>query len=148
MFPTRERVALAREDELLAVGFSRRKAEYIVSLARSDLEFEALALLPDDEVRARLVAQRGLGEWTADWYLARQLARPEAWPAGDLGLRRAVGAFYRGGDDVSIESSVSIVSTPGCRSMNRSTSCITLRAWYASRATAATPIAVRCQSSW
>ena len=37
---------------------------------------------------------RGLGEWTADWFLARHLARPRAWPRGDLGLRKAVAAFY------------------------------------------------------
>ena len=45
-------------------------------------------------MKARLVALRGLGEWTADWFLARHLARPHAWPAGDLGLRKAVAAFY------------------------------------------------------
>ena len=45
-------------------------------------------------MKARLTALRGLGEWTADWFLARHLARPRAWPAGDLGLRKAVGAFY------------------------------------------------------
>ena len=99
-FPTRERIAVAHEDELLAVGFSRRKAEYIVALARSDLDLDALALLPDDEVKAQLVAQRGLGEWTADWYLARHLARPRAWPWGDLGLRKAVAAFYGPDADV------------------------------------------------
>jgi DNA-3-methyladenine glycosylase II len=99
-FPTRERIAVLHEDELLAVGFSRRKAEYIVALARSDLDFDGLALLPDDEVKAQLVAQRGLGEWTADWYLARHLARPRAWPWGDLGLRKAVAAFYGPDADV------------------------------------------------
>ena len=94
VFPTRERIAQAREEEIVAVGFSRRKAEYVVALARSDLDLDALASLPDEEVKARLTAQRGLGEWTADWYLARHLARPRAWPAGDLGLRKAVAAFY------------------------------------------------------
>jgi DNA-3-methyladenine glycosylase II len=93
-FPARERVALADEAELVAVGFSRRKAEYIVALARSDLDLDALALVSDEEVKERLVAQRGIGEWTADWYLARHLARPRAWPWGDLGLRKAVAAFY------------------------------------------------------
>ena len=39
-------------------------------------------------MKARLVALRGLGEWTADWFLARHLARPHAWPAGDLGCAR------------------------------------------------------------
>jgi 3-methyladenine DNA glycosylase/8-oxoguanine DNA glycosylase len=99
-FPTRERVAVADEAALVAVGFSRRKAEYIVALARSDLDLDALALLPDDEVKTQLVAQRGLGEWTADWYLARHLARPRAWPWGDLGLRKAVAAFYGPAADV------------------------------------------------
>ncbi|HEY5098664.1 MAG TPA: hypothetical protein VII54_01270 [Gaiellaceae bacterium] len=89
-FPTRERLAGAREEELVAVGFSRRKAEYVVALARSELDLDALVELADDEVRARLVAQRGIGEWTAEWFLARHLARPNAWPAGDLALRKAV----------------------------------------------------------
>ena len=93
-FPARERLAAASEDELVALGFSRRKAEYVVGLARSDFDLDELAALPDEAVKARLVAVRGLGEWTADWFLARHLGRAEAWPAGDLALRRAVGALY------------------------------------------------------
>jgi len=93
-FPTRERVAQASEDDLRALGFSMRKAEYVLGLARAELDFGALASLPDDEVKQRLTALRGLGEWSADWFLARHLGRPEAWPAGDLGLRKAVLAFY------------------------------------------------------
>ena len=93
-FPTRERVAAASEEELFSLGFSRRKAEYVIGLARSDLDLAALALLPDDEVKAQLTALRGLGEWTADWFLARYLGRPRAWPAGDLALRKAVRALY------------------------------------------------------
>ena len=45
-FPTRERVARATEDELIGVGFSTRKAEYVVGLARSDLDLDALARCP------------------------------------------------------------------------------------------------------
>ena len=48
-------LAAASEDELVALGFSRRKAEYVVGLARAELDLDALAELPDDEVRARLV---------------------------------------------------------------------------------------------
>jgi len=69
----------------------------VIGLAQADVGYDELARLPDDEVKARLVSIRGLGEWTADWFLARHLARPRAWPAGDLGLRKAAGAFY--GDD-------------------------------------------------
>jgi 3-methyladenine DNA glycosylase/8-oxoguanine DNA glycosylase len=93
-FPTRERMAAAEPEELLPLGFSRRKAEYVVGLARSDLDLLGLAALPDDDVKARLIKLPGIGEWTSDWFLARYLARPDAWPAGDLGLRKAVLHFY------------------------------------------------------
>ena len=95
--PSRDRLSAARPEELTDVGFSRRKAEYVIGLAQADVGYDELERLPDDEVKARLVSIRGLGEWTADWFLARHFARPRAWPAGDLGLRKAVGAFY--GDD-------------------------------------------------
>jgi DNA-3-methyladenine glycosylase II len=97
-FPVRERLAAAREEELLGLGFSRRKVEYVVGLARSDLDLHALAGLPDVDVVAQLTALRGVGEWTAGWFLARHLARPHAWPWGDLALRKAVAALYRGLD--------------------------------------------------
>jgi 3-methyladenine DNA glycosylase/8-oxoguanine DNA glycosylase len=97
-FPTRERLSRADEAELVGLGFSRRKAEYVLGLARAELDLDALASLPDEEIKAALVALRGLGEWTADWFLARHLARPNAWPAGDLGLRKAYAAFYGDGD--------------------------------------------------
>ena len=93
-FPTRERLAQATEAELVAVGFSRRKAEYTISLARSDVDLDALATLEDDEVRARITALRGLGPWTAEWFLARHLARPRAWPVGDIALQKAVLSLY------------------------------------------------------
>jgi len=93
-FPTRERIAASSEDELYALGFSRRKAEYAIALARSELDLHGLGSLDDDEVRARITAQRGLGPWTAEWYLARHLARPHAWPAGDLALRKAAESLY------------------------------------------------------
>jgi DNA-3-methyladenine glycosylase II len=103
-FPTRERVALTEPAELVALGFSRRKAEYAVGLARSDLDLAGLAELPDEEVKARLTALPGIGEWTADWFLARHLARPAAWPAGDLGLRKAVLHFYGVTDPRAVEA--------------------------------------------
>ena len=102
-FPTRERLALSEPEELAALGFSRRKADYVVGLARSDLDLLALAVLPDDEVKAQLTALPGIGEWTADWFLARHLGRPEAWPAGDLAVRKAVSRFYGKGRDLATE---------------------------------------------
>jgi DNA-3-methyladenine glycosylase II len=102
-FPTRERVAASDPEEYPSLGFSRRKAEYVVGLARSDLDLRALDALPDEEVVETLTALPGIGRWTADWFLARHLARAEAWPAGDLGLRKAVSTFCAAGRPLSID---------------------------------------------
>jgi DNA-3-methyladenine glycosylase II len=99
-FPTRERLAAASEQEIRAVGFSMRKAEYVVGLARGDLDLDGLDTMTDDAVVEAITAHRGLGRWTADWFLARALGRRDAWPAGDLAVRKAVSVFYGEGRDL------------------------------------------------
>jgi DNA-3-methyladenine glycosylase II len=100
-FPARERIAAAGENEIREVGFSGRKAEYVIGLARSDLDLDELSRLPDEQVVAAITSVRGLGRWTADWFLARCLARGDAWPAGDLGVRKAVSHFYGEGRELA-----------------------------------------------
>jgi DNA-3-methyladenine glycosylase II len=102
-FPTRERMRRARPKDFTVIGFSRAKAEYVLELAHSNLDLDSLAALPDDGVIEAITSVRGLGRWTADWFLARHLARPTAWPAGDLGVRKAVSTFYADGRPLSIE---------------------------------------------
>jgi DNA-3-methyladenine glycosylase II len=102
-FPTRERIRRARPRHFTVLGFSRAKAEYVLEVAHSDLDLDALAVRSDEEVIEALTAVRGLGRWTADWFLARHLARPHAWPAGDLGVRKAVATFYADGNPLSIQ---------------------------------------------
>ncbi len=102
-FPNRERMALADPGELTALGFSGRKAEYVVGLARSNLDLAGLGALSDEEVKESLTVLPGIGEWTADWFLARHLARARAWPAGDLAVRKAVSRFYGEGSALSID---------------------------------------------
>jgi DNA-3-methyladenine glycosylase II len=102
-FPTRERIRELRPRHFTPLGFSRAKAEYVLELAHADLDLDGLAALDDDEVIAAVTSIRGLGRWTADWFLARHLARPHAWPAGDLGVRKAVSTFYAAGRSLTIE---------------------------------------------
>ncbi len=98
-FPSRTRIAQASEEEIRTVGFSVRKAEYVVGLASSDLDLDGLGALSDDAVVEAITSQRGLGRWTAEWFLSRALARP-SWPAGDLAVRKATSFFYGSGRDL------------------------------------------------
>jgi DNA-3-methyladenine glycosylase II len=98
-FPTERRLSHAEPEELVALGFSRRKAEYVIGLAADPPPYADFPGMPDEEIKAALVARRGLGEWTAVWFLARHLGRPRAWPIGDLALDKAVRALYPEADD-------------------------------------------------
>ncbi len=98
-FPEARRLARARIEDLRAMQFSTRKAEYVRDVARaidsSALEVEALAAMSNAEVIERLTALRGLGRWTADWFLARYLGRGDVCPAGDLAVRKAFARYVR-----------------------------------------------------
>ncbi|GIX47561.1 MAG: hypothetical protein KatS3mg131_1772 [Candidatus Tectimicrobiota bacterium] len=95
-----ERLARADPAALRALQLTQRKAEAIIALAQAvasgALDLDALRQRSDAEVVACLTAQRGLGRWSAEWFLARTLGRP-CVVAGDLGVRKAVGLAYLGG---------------------------------------------------
>jgi AraC family transcriptional regulator of adaptative response / DNA-3-methyladenine glycosylase II len=83
--------ALAGAD-LTALGMPRSRAATLSAvavavLADSDL-FEAHHGL--DEALQRLRSIRGVGEWTAQYIALRALREPDAFPASDIGLVRAL----------------------------------------------------------
>src|SRR5262245_19237704 len=87
--PTPEALADA---ELAAHGMPRARAEALRALAHA-VASGALALdgalAPEDAVRG-LEALPGVGPWTAQYVALRALGAPDAFPASDLGLRRAL----------------------------------------------------------
>jgi DNA-3-methyladenine glycosylase II len=107
-FPEAGALARLRVPTLRAMQFSTRKAEYIRDVARAitagDLDLTVLATAPNADVITRLTALRGLGRWTADWYLARCLGRGDACPAGDLAVRKVFDHHYGRGRPLSEEA--------------------------------------------
>ena len=88
-FPTAEQVAQA---DLSSVGLTRARSGALGALAEAvlagDLDLEPGA----DPERARevLLALPGIGDWTAEYVAMRALRDPDAFPAGDLVLRKAL----------------------------------------------------------
>jgi DNA-3-methyladenine glycosylase II len=78
---------------LRAIGITRQKASYLVSLSEAvlhdSLDLGRLAGLPDQEVTELLVSIKGIGQWTARIYLLMALRRPDVWPVGDIALATA-----------------------------------------------------------
>ena len=103
-FPRAASLATAQVDDLRQLKLSYRKAEYIQGIALAAVEsgdsLAGMHELEDDEVVQRMVAMRGVGQWTAQWVLVRALARPDGFPIGDLALRRTVSSLYFGGQEI------------------------------------------------
>ncbi|MDE0287755.1 MAG: hypothetical protein OXJ36_03500 [bacterium] len=107
-FPSAERLAAAREADIRAMQLTTRKSSYIVGLGRHLVAGDLDGLQHESNERAlqRIMAIRGLGRWTADWFLARCLGRPDAIAAGDLGVRKVVSRYVAGVDEVLAEPDV------------------------------------------
>ena len=97
-FPEAAALARVRVAQLRALQYSTRKAEYIRDLARAvaagGLDLDGMAVAANAVVIEQLTALRGLGRWTADWFLARCVGRGDVCPAGDLAVRKAFDHHY------------------------------------------------------
>jgi AraC family transcriptional regulator of adaptative response / DNA-3-methyladenine glycosylase II len=92
-FPRPETLAGAR---LARLGLPRVRAEAIRALARAVADGElALDGGPPAAALETLRGLPGVGEWTAQYVAMRALREPDAFPASDLGLRRALGSSSR-----------------------------------------------------
>jgi len=96
--PDPARVAELQIDQLLPLQFSRRKAEYLIGIAREivdgRLDLDRLAEEPQDRVEAALTGLRGIGPWSANYVMMRSLGMPDCVPLGDTGLTSALARFF------------------------------------------------------
>ena len=94
LLPTPQQMAEVEPGELLGWQFSRRKAEYLVGVARwfvaRDLALENICHLSSLRLEQELLAIRGLGPWSVNYVLMRGMERLNAYPVGDSGLHAAL----------------------------------------------------------
>ena len=62
-------------------------------MSDGEIDLVKMKRLSDQEVIDQLITYRGVGRWTAEWFLVRTLGRPKV-VAGDLVVRKSVGAVY------------------------------------------------------
>ena len=89
LFPSAARIAKAN---LVTLGMPGARAIAVTSLARAISADPAIfsrgASLEDAIVKLRSLP--GIGEWTAQYIAMRELREPDAFPAADIGLLRAM----------------------------------------------------------
>lgn len=98
LFPTPEKVANLKVEELRKLQYSQRKAEYLIDFAKAvvegRIELERLEQMSDQEVVDYLLPLRGIGRWTVECLLMFGMGRPDLLPAADIGLRNGIQLVY------------------------------------------------------
>ncbi len=92
-FPNPARIARASLEEIAAIGMPATRARTLHGLARV-LESGELRLGADGDPEraiAELVTLPGIGPWTAHYIALRAFRFPNAFPAADLGVQKALG---------------------------------------------------------
>jgi AraC family transcriptional regulator of adaptative response / DNA-3-methyladenine glycosylase II len=91
-FPGADSLAAASENDIASLGMPRARARTLQALARAVTDGLPLHRGVDPEATmTSLRALPGIGEWTAQYIAMRGLGWPDAFPAGDLGVRKALG---------------------------------------------------------
>jgi AraC family transcriptional regulator of adaptative response / DNA-3-methyladenine glycosylase II len=94
VFPGAQRIAATPPADMAALGILPARARTLVALANAvaegelDLRFGA----PVDATREALQRIAGIGPWTAEYIAMRALGWPDAFPAGDHAVLKALGA--------------------------------------------------------
>lgn len=90
-FPRPADLVDADLEDLRRMSYSYQKARYLTALARAivdgQIDLEAIASLDDQKALARLCELKGVGRWTAEYFLLRGLGRTHIFPGDDVGAR-------------------------------------------------------------
>jgi DNA-3-methyladenine glycosylase II len=97
-FPLPAALAITTPQELRRIQISGPKARYIIAISRAvldgSLDLEGLRALSPGIAHGRLVEQKGVGPWTAQYVGMRALGHLDCLPAADVGLQKAIQKFY------------------------------------------------------
>jgi AraC family transcriptional regulator, regulatory protein of adaptative response / DNA-3-methyladenine glycosylase II len=97
--------AILAAADLSRIGLPRARAAAIRTLALAVHSGKAELAAPRglDDFEQRLCELPGIGPWTAQYVALRAFGEPDAFPAGDLGLRRALEAAGVPADAAALE---------------------------------------------
>lgn len=98
-FPGPRQLANMDVEQLRGIGFSYPKAHYLTGLARAIVEnrwdWGEIEKLDDKMAVNRLCSLKGVGRWTAEYFLLRGLGRTHIFPGDDVGARNHLQSWLR-----------------------------------------------------
>ena len=101
--PSAAALADASAAQIARIGMPARRAQTLCDLARA-VERRQVSLVPGAaplDCIERLLTIAGIGDWTAQYVAMRALRWPDAFPAGDLALKRWLGGSEKRARDAA-----------------------------------------------
>ena len=96
-FPEASDLAATSAGELRKLGYSTRKGQVLVALARQidggTLDLDSLCQEDDATLSARLCTLDGIGRWSAEYIMLRGFGRLNIFPGDDVGARNKLGRW-------------------------------------------------------
>ncbi len=106
--PTPAAVAALEPAALLAVQFSRQKADYVIGtsrlIAEGKLDLAALTTMSATRAERTLLAIRGLGPWSVNYLMMRALGFPDCVPYGDTSVTSGLQSLLKLDDRPDIDA--------------------------------------------
>jgi len=96
---------MAAEAPLLrACGLSGQKVVYLKELSQffTARKRHTWHRKSDEDITEDLISIKGIGKWSAEMFLIFHLMRPDIFPVGDLGLRKAIEKHYNKGEKLPL----------------------------------------------
>jgi DNA-3-methyladenine glycosylase II len=97
-FPEPAALAITTPRELRRIQVSGPKARYIIGISRlvldGTLDLEGLRKIAPVVAYEKLLEQKGVGHWTAQYVGLRALGHLDCLPAADVGLQKVIRYFY------------------------------------------------------
>lgn len=98
VFPQPAALAITTPRELRRLQVSGPKARYLIGLSRAVLDgtidLEGLRQLEAARAHERLLREKGVGPWTANYVGLRSLGHLDCLPAADVGLQKVIQRLY------------------------------------------------------
>ena len=89
---TPQRIVKLKNEEMVQVGLSFQKIDYIKNLAdffsNNIFDCNTVRKMSDKEISAKLIEIKGIGQWTVDMFLIFSLMREDVFPSGDLAIQK------------------------------------------------------------
>ncbi len=106
-FPGPQQLANMDIEQLRKMGFSYRKAHYLTGLAwaviEKQIDLDEIEKLDDKQAVKRLCTLKGVGRWTAEYFLLRGLGRTHIFPGDDVGARNHLQRWLRLSESMTYE---------------------------------------------